>query len=76
MDLSETFSYSFPVITWTKKHSPKQVLSIIYILGKELFPAATFKGLCEVSFQTKQKNLQYTLICMTLLCLSREEKIK
>ena len=34
-----------PVITWTKRYSSKQVLSMIYTLGKGVFGAATFKGL-------------------------------
>ena len=41
------------VITWNKKHSSKQVVSMIYTLGKEVFAAATFKGLRDVSFQTE-----------------------
>ena len=32
-------------ITWNKIHSLKQVVSVIYILGKDFFVAATFKGL-------------------------------
>ena len=35
----------FPVITWNEIHSSKQVISMINILGKDLFAAATFKGL-------------------------------
>ena len=46
---------------------------MIYTRGKYFFPAATFKGLQDVSFQTEQKGLQYTLACMSLLCISREE---
>ena len=34
-----------PVITWNKKHSPKQVLSIKYTIVNKFFAAATFKGL-------------------------------
>ena len=33
-----------PVITWKKKHPSKQVVSMIYTLGKDFFEAATFKG--------------------------------
>ena len=32
------------VITWNKKDSSKQVVSMINKLGKEFFAAATFKG--------------------------------
>ena len=32
------------VIKWDKKHPSMPVVSIIYILGKDLFPAATFKS--------------------------------
>ena len=31
-----------PVITWNKKYSLKQVVSLIYTLGKDFFEAATF----------------------------------
>ena len=34
----------FAVITWNKKDSSKQVVSMINKLGKEFFAAATFKG--------------------------------
>ena len=34
-----------PVITWNKKHSLNQVVSMIYILEKDFFEAATFQGL-------------------------------
>ena len=33
-----------PVITWNKKHSSKQVVSMIYTLGKDFFATATFQG--------------------------------
>ena len=33
------------IITWNKKRSSKQVVSMIYTLQKEFFAAATFKGL-------------------------------
>ena len=41
------------VITWNKKHLLKQVLSMIYntLLEKYFFGSATFKGMCEISFQ-------------------------
>ena len=32
----------FLFITWNKKHSSKQVVSVIYTLGKDLFAYATF----------------------------------
>ena len=34
-----------PVITRNKKHSSKQVVSMIYTLGKDFFATATFQGL-------------------------------
>ena len=34
-----------PVITWNKKHSSKQVVSMIYGLRKDFFAAATLEGL-------------------------------
>ena len=35
----------FPVITWNKKHSPKQAASIIFTLEEKCFAAAAFEGL-------------------------------
>ena len=49
---------------------------MIYAPGDDFFVAATFKGLSEVSFQTERKSLYYNLVCMSLLCISREEKTK
>ena len=40
------------------------------------FTAATFEGLWEVSFQREYKSLEYDLICISLLYISRELKIK
>ena len=34
-----------PVITWNKKHSLKQVISITYTLEKRVSSVATFEGL-------------------------------
>ena len=34
----------FPVITWNKKHSLKQVVSMISTLGRDFFAAVSFKG--------------------------------
>ena len=34
-----------PVIAWNRKHSSKQVVLMIHTRGKNLFAAATFKGL-------------------------------
>ena len=34
-----------------KKHSSKQVVSIVHTVGKDFFAAAAFKGLWDVSFQ-------------------------
>ena len=36
-----------------KKHLLKQVVSIVYTFGKDIFAAATFKGLYNVFFQSK-----------------------
>ena len=32
------------VITWNKKHSSKQLVLLIYTLGKDFFVTAAFKG--------------------------------
>ena len=42
-----------PVITWNKKHSFKQVASMLDTLGKDFFAAATFTGLPDASFVTE-----------------------
>ena len=42
------------VVTWNKKHSTKQVISMTYKLEKRFFAAATFEELH--SFQRKSKN--------------------
>ena len=42
-----------PVITWNIKHWSKQVVSMIYTLGKEFLAAVTFKALWDISFQTE-----------------------
>ena len=39
------YKQCLPVILWNKKHSLKEVVSLIYTLGKDFFAAATFKGL-------------------------------
>ena len=43
---------------------------------EKFFGTATFKALWGVSFQTEYKGLQCALVCMSLLCNSREEKTK
>ena len=48
-----------PVITRNKKHSSKQVVSMIYTLGKDFFATATFQGYRDVSFQTVKKLVVY-----------------
>ena len=48
---------------------------MIYTLGKDVFAAASFKGLLDISFQTV-KHLLYTLVGTSLLCIPREEKTK
>ena len=45
--------YCIPVITQNKKRSSKQVVPIRYTLEKRVIIAATFKDLCDVSFETK-----------------------
>ena len=39
------------VITWNKKHLSKQFISMTYILKKNFYAAATFKGLRVLYFQ-------------------------
>ena len=39
------------VLTWNKKHSSKQGVSITYTLEKKFLAAATFEGLWVLSFQ-------------------------
>ena len=39
------------------KTSSKQVVSMIYILEKDFFAAATFKGLWDASFHTEYISL-------------------
>ena len=34
-----------PVVTWSKKHSLKQVVSITYALDKNIYAAVAFEGL-------------------------------
>ena len=34
-----------PGIIWNKKHSSKQVVSMVHTIGKDFFEASTFKGL-------------------------------
>ena len=59
-----------------EKHSSKQVVPITYKLEKRVSPAGTFKSLWVVSFQTKQKNVLNTLVCLSLFCISRGKKTK
>ena len=33
-----------PIITWNKNHSSKPAVPTTYILGKQIFAAATFEG--------------------------------
>ena len=63
-------------ITQNKKHWPKQVVAITYTLKKRVLAAGTFKGLWVVSFQTKWENAWYTLVCLSLFCISRGKKTK
>ena len=62
-----------PVIKWNKKHSSKQVVSITCTLEEKFSTAATFEGLRLVSFEAELKNLSCTLVCMSLLCISRRD---
>ena len=43
---------------------------------KDFFAVATFKDLWGASFETEQKSLWYTVVCVSLPCISGEEKIK
>ena len=43
------------VITWNKKHSSKQVLSMIHTVEKDFFAAATFKGFMRRFFSDRAK---------------------
>ena len=45
----------FPLITWHKKHSSKQVGSMIYTPEKYLFAAATFKAFVRRFFSDRVK---------------------
>ena len=44
-----------PVITWNKKHSSKQVVSIIYTIEKGFFATATFKVCQTFLFRQSKK---------------------
>ena len=39
--------------------------------GERIIAATTFQGLWVVSFQTKQKNVRYALLYLSLPCISR-----
>ena len=62
-----------PVITRNKKHSSKQVVSMIYTLGKDFFATATFQGYRDVSFQTVKKLVVYFGLCESSLHFYRTE---
>ena len=49
---------------------------MINALEKDFLAAASFKGSWEAYFETEQKDLLYTLVWMSLLCVSRKEKTK
>ena len=70
--------YCCPVITWNKKHLSRQCVSIAYSIHtrEKNFAAVTFEGLWVVFFQREWEKLKYTLICMSLLYISRGEKSK
>ena len=51
----------YPVITWNKKHSSEQVVSLTYTFVKGFFVVATFKGLSDVSFQTEYQSLLWSV---------------
>ena len=53
-------------ITWNKKHSSKQVVTITCILWKKFFAAAAFGGLWDISIQTV-KNLTYALVFINIV---------
>ena len=45
-------------------------------MDEKFFAAATFEGLRIFIFETVEKNLLYTLVCMSFLCTSREDTTK
>ena len=59
---------------YDQKHSSKQVVPRAYTLKKRVFAAATFEDSLVVSFQTKQKSVWYTLVCLSLPWISRGKK--
>ena len=63
-----------PFITRNKKDSSKQVVSMIYTLGKGFFATATFPRFVRRFFSDRVKKLVVYLVCVSLLCISREEK--
>ena len=46
-----------PVIIWNKNHSSKQVASMIYTFGKEIFAASTFN--CKI-LSLRQSNILWS----------------
>ena len=66
-----------PVIKWNEKRSLKQVVSITCTSITKSFSATiTSAGLWVVSFETEEKNLQWSLVCMSFHCIFREETTK
>ena len=64
------------VITWNKKDSSKQVVSMINKLGKEFFSAATSKGSLDVYFETVKKLVVYFGLYESSLHFSRRDDQK
>ena len=63
-------SKCLPVITWNKNHSSKQVLSMIYTLGKDISAASTFKGFSDKPlkrFLFRQSKKAYSILWPTLV---------
>ena len=52
----------------------KQVVPTAYTLEQMVFAAAIFQGLWVVSFQTKLKKVWYTLLHLSLSCISSGQK--
>ena len=64
------------VIKGDKYHSSKQVVSIICTLDETFFAANIFEDLSVVSFEIEEKTLKHTLVCISFLCISREDTNK
>ena len=66
--------YCLPFITWNKKHSLKQVVSVVYMIGKIFLAAVTLNCLWDVYFQTVKKNSRYLCMYKSSLHFSRRRE--